>query len=183
MRAILRHHRAQPAVLRTRQSVFSIQTGQVRIKGAELEVLTSVTPNLDLIGAYAYTDARIESGDNAGKRVASVPQQQASLWGKYRLASLGLRDVTVGAGVRYIGESWDGIDTAAHAGLHAVRRHGALGQRPVAAAVQCDQYCRHPQHRHLSVVRRLLLRHGPHAAEHRDVSILRPRHPLRSKTL
>jgi iron complex outermembrane receptor protein len=82
----------------------------VRIKGAELEVLTSVTPNLDLIGAYAYTDARIESGDNAGKRVASVPQQQASLWGKYRLASLGLPEVTVGAGVRYIGESWDGID-------------------------------------------------------------------------
>jgi iron complex outermembrane receptor protein len=90
--------------------IFSIQTGQVRIKGAELEVLTSVTPNLDLIGAYAYTDARIESGDNAGKRVASVPQQQASLWGKYRLASLGLPEVTVGAGVRYIGESWDGID-------------------------------------------------------------------------
>jgi iron complex outermembrane receptor protein len=90
--------------------IYSVQTGQVRIKGAELEVLTSVTPNLDLIGAYAYTDARIESGDNAGKRVASVPQQQASLWGKYRLASLGLPDVTVGAGVRYIGESWDGID-------------------------------------------------------------------------
>jgi iron complex outermembrane receptor protein len=90
--------------------IYSVQTGQARIKGAELEVLTSLTPNLDLIGAYAYTDARIESGDNAGKRVASVPQQQASLWGKYRLASLGLPDVTVGAGVRYIGDSWDGID-------------------------------------------------------------------------
>lgn len=90
--------------------IYSIQTGQVRIKGLELEVLTSITPNLDLIGAYAYTDARIESGDNAGKRVASVPEQQASLWGKYRLASLGLPEVTMGAGVRYIGPSWDGID-------------------------------------------------------------------------
>lgn len=90
--------------------IYSIQTGQVRIKGLELELLTKVTPNIDLIGAYAYTDARIESGDNAGKRVASVPQQQASLWGKYRLTSLGLPDVTVGAGVRYVGPSWDGID-------------------------------------------------------------------------
>jgi iron complex outermembrane receptor protein len=27
------------------------------------------------------------------------------------LTSLGLRDVTLGGGVRYIGESWDGTDT------------------------------------------------------------------------
>jgi iron complex outermembrane receptor protein len=91
-------------------SQFSVQTGQVRIRGAELEVITRVTPDLDLIGAYAYVNAMVESGDNAGKRVETVPEHQASLWAKYRLTALGLQGVTVGAGVRYIGDSWDGKD-------------------------------------------------------------------------
>ncbi|WFU18244.1 TonB-dependent siderophore receptor [Bradyrhizobium sp. CB3481] len=91
-------------------SVFSVQTGQVRIRGAELEVITRVTPALDLIGAYSYLDARVQNGDNAGKHVETVPDHQASLWAKYRLTVVRLPGVTVGAGVRYIGESWDGID-------------------------------------------------------------------------
>ena len=91
--------------------LISAQTGQVRIRGAELEVLSRVTPDLDLIGAYSYLDARVESGDNAGKRVETVPDHQASLWAKYRLSALGLPGVTVGGGVRYIGVSWDGTDT------------------------------------------------------------------------
>ena len=40
-----------------------------------------------------------------------MPANQASLWGKYRLGALGLRDVTVGAGVRYIGEPTEEINT------------------------------------------------------------------------
>jgi iron complex outermembrane recepter protein len=90
--------------------LLSVQTGKVRIRGAELEVITRVTPDLDLIGAYAYVNAVVESGDNAGKRVESVPEHQASLWAKYRLTALGLQGVTVGGGVRYIGDSWDGLD-------------------------------------------------------------------------
>jgi len=92
-------------------SPFSIQTGKVGIRGAELEVITRVTPDLDLIGAYAYINATVESGDNAGKRVETVPEHQASLWAKYRLTALGLQGVTIGGGVRYIGESLDGTDT------------------------------------------------------------------------
>jgi iron complex outermembrane receptor protein len=91
--------------------LISTQTGKVRIRGAELEVITRVTPDLDLIGAYAYVNAMVESGDNAGKRVETVPEHQASLWAKYRLTALGLQGVTIGGGVRYIGESWDGTDT------------------------------------------------------------------------
>jgi iron complex outermembrane receptor protein len=91
--------------------MFSIQTGKVRIRGAELEVLTRITPDLDLIGAYTYLDARVESGDNIGKHVETVPDHQASLWAKYRLTLLGLPGVTLGGGVRYIGQSWDGTDS------------------------------------------------------------------------
>jgi len=74
-------------------------------------VITRVTPDLDLISAYSYLNAIVESGDNAGKHVETVPEQQASLWAKYRLTALGLQGVTVGGGVRYIGQSWDGTDT------------------------------------------------------------------------
>lgn len=91
--------------------LLSIQTGKVRIRGAELEVLARITPELDLIGAYTYLDARVESGDNTGKHVETVPDHQASLWAKYRLALFGLPGVTLGGGVRYIGASWDGTDT------------------------------------------------------------------------
>jgi iron complex outermembrane receptor protein len=91
--------------------MLSAQTGQVRIRGAELEVITRVTPDLDLIGAYSYLDARVQSGDNAGKHVETVPDHQASLWAKYRLTAVGLPGVTVGGGVRYVGQSWDGTDS------------------------------------------------------------------------
>ncbi|MEH2495896.1 iron complex outermembrane receptor protein [Bradyrhizobium sp. AZCC 1678] len=91
--------------------LISAQTGKVRIRGAELEVISRVTPDLDLIGAYSYLNATVESGDNAGKRVETVPEHQASLWAKYRLTAFGLQGVTIGGGVRYIGESWDGTDT------------------------------------------------------------------------
>ncbi|WP_249225590.1 TonB-dependent siderophore receptor [Tardiphaga alba] len=85
----------------------SSQTGQVRIRGAELEVIGKVTADLDIIGSYSYINAKVESGTNIGKSVEGVPNNQASLWGKYRLTAFGLRDVSVGAGVRYIGTSYD----------------------------------------------------------------------------
>ena len=90
---------------------LSSQTGQVRIRGAELEVIGRITPDFDVIGAYSYTSAKVESGDNIGNSVEGVPANQASLWGKYRLASVGLRDVTIGAGVRYIGKSTEETNT------------------------------------------------------------------------
>ncbi|UZE48365.1 TonB-dependent siderophore receptor [Rhodopseudomonas sp. P2A-2r] len=89
----------------------SSQIGQVRIRGAEIEVLGKVTPDFDLIASYSYINAKVEQGDNVGKRLETVPMNQASLWGKYRLGALGLRDVTVGAGVRYIGNAWDETNT------------------------------------------------------------------------
>jgi iron complex outermembrane receptor protein len=91
---------------------LSSQIGQVRIRGAELEVIGKITPDLDVIGSYSYINAKVESGYNVGKSVEGVPANQASLWGMYRLASFGLRDVTVGAGVRYIGVSYEETNTA-----------------------------------------------------------------------
>jgi iron complex outermembrane receptor protein len=89
----------------------SIQTGKVRIRGAELEVLATVASDLDLIGAYTYLDTEVLSGDDMGKRIETVPEHQASLWAKYRFAMFGVQGFSVGGGVRYIGPVWDGTDT------------------------------------------------------------------------
>ena len=89
---------------------LSIQTGKVHIRGAELEVISSVTRDLNVIATLAYTDARVLEGFNAGKRVETVPLYQASLWAKQKFSLWGMRGFSAGAGVRYIGDSWDGAD-------------------------------------------------------------------------
>ena len=66
---------------------LSTQIGQVRIRGAEIEVIGKVTPDLDLIASYSYINAEVERGDNISKTVEGVPADQASLWGKYRLGA------------------------------------------------------------------------------------------------
>jgi iron complex outermembrane receptor protein len=93
--------------------LLSVQTGKVSIQGAELEVLATVWRDLDLIAAYTFLDTEVLSGTNAGKRIETVPAHQASLWAKYRFSLWGVPGFSIGAGVRYIGESWDGTDTIA----------------------------------------------------------------------
>ena len=88
-----------------------VQIGRASIKGAELEVLATFWGDLDIIGAYTYLDAKVVEGDNAGKRIETVPEHAASLWAKYRFMAFGIPGFSVGAGVRYIGEQWDGTDT------------------------------------------------------------------------
>ncbi|HSV54377.1 MAG TPA: TonB-dependent siderophore receptor [Burkholderiaceae bacterium] len=91
----------------------SIQTGEVHAKGLELEAKGSFTGGWSATAAYAYTDARVSrsSGADLGKRLASVPTRSASAWLMRRLSIGGTSGFTLGAGVRYIGESWDGTDT------------------------------------------------------------------------
>jgi iron complex outermembrane receptor protein len=89
---------------------LSIQTGEVRLRGVELEAIAAVTRNLDVIAAYSYIDAQITSGDNTGAHPETVPDHQASLWAKYKFSLFGIPGFSIGAGVRYVGVSWDGTD-------------------------------------------------------------------------
>lgn len=82
---------------------FSVQLGQTRVEGFELEALVGVTSNFNLIANYAYTDAKITSGDDAGSVIFYVPEHLASFWGVYKFDSGYLKNVSIGAGVRYVG--------------------------------------------------------------------------------
>jgi iron complex outermembrane recepter protein len=89
---------------------FAEQTGSVGIRGFEIEALGNVTPNIKMIASYSYTDAEYTGGAEKGFRVESVPRHLASLWSIYTFNEGPLRGFSVGAGVRYIGSSWDGRD-------------------------------------------------------------------------
>ena len=87
---------------------FSVQTGEVRSRGFELEAKTQIGNNTSIIAAYAYTDARTtkdNNPDNVGERSSGVPYNQFSLWSEYQLADLGQPNLMIGAGIRYVGET------------------------------------------------------------------------------
>lgn len=89
-------------------NAFTVQTGEVRSRGLELEAKLQATRSLGLLAAYAYTDARTtRSNDPAevGKRTGAVPRQQLSLWTDYAFGALGLPGWKAGAGVRFVGSS------------------------------------------------------------------------------
>jgi iron complex outermembrane receptor protein len=90
-----------------------LQVGEVRIKGFELEANVALTRALDLVAAYSQTDAKVTQTNTAaelGKRLSSVPGEQASLWARYKFMLAGQGGFSAGAGVRYVGSSWDGRD-------------------------------------------------------------------------
>ena len=87
---------------------FSEQTGEVRVRGLELEARGPVARGLDIIASYAYTDSRVTRANaNAagvsieGNRFAYVPRQQAALWLDYAFQSEAVAGLAFGAGVRH----------------------------------------------------------------------------------
>lgn len=87
---------------------FNVQTGEIRVRGIEAEAQAEVLPALNILVAYAWFDPRITRSNIAGEqgeRPTFVPRQTLSVFSDYRLRSIGLRSVKVGAGVRYVGSS------------------------------------------------------------------------------
>lgn len=87
---------------------FSVQTGEVRTRGIELEGRMSLTNNLDLVGAYTYTDAentKSNSGD-LHKSPTGIPRNMASLWGAYTIPLAPFTGLQIGAGVRHVSRTY-----------------------------------------------------------------------------
>ncbi len=87
---------------------FSVQTGEVRVRGIEAEAQAELVDNLSVLLAYAWFDAKITKSNTPGEqgqRPTFTPRQTLSLFADYRLEAVGLPDVKLGAGARYIGKS------------------------------------------------------------------------------
>jgi iron complex outermembrane receptor protein len=85
---------------------FSIQTGEVRVKGYEFEVRGNITRELEIIGSLSHLDPKVTESNNGdvGKTVPYVALNSASLWSKYSWFNGSLAGLGVGAGVRYVGK-------------------------------------------------------------------------------
>lgn len=82
------------------------QVGQIKVRGLELEATSDVTDNLKLVASYTLTNTEILTGDDKGNRMALIPRNQAALWSDYTWHN-GLFDgFGVGAGVRYVGDTY-----------------------------------------------------------------------------
>ncbi|AWM94713.1 TonB-dependent siderophore receptor [Pseudomonas sp. 31-12] len=82
------------------------QTGEVKVKGLELEAVSDVTENLKIIAAYTLAKSEVQKGDNKGNRLQLMPNQQASLWADYTWHAGVLDGFGIGAGARYTGNTY-----------------------------------------------------------------------------
>ncbi|WP_248742227.1 MULTISPECIES: TonB-dependent siderophore receptor [unclassified Pseudomonas] len=82
------------------------QTGEVKVKGLELEATSDVTENLKVIAAYTLAKSEVQNGVDKGNRLQLMPNQQASLWTDYTWHSGVLDGFGIAGGVRYTGNTY-----------------------------------------------------------------------------
>ncbi|MDP1625852.1 TonB-dependent siderophore receptor [Parvibaculum sp.] len=87
---------------------FSIQTGEVRSRGFEIEGHVQPAAGLTLSAFYTKLDVEYtkDNGGLAGKTPTWVADETASLWAEYALPASMVDGLTVGGGVRYVGETY-----------------------------------------------------------------------------
>ncbi|MCK6878016.1 ferrichrome porin FhuA [Enterobacter bugandensis] len=87
-------------------SFFSVEGGEIRARGVELEAKAALSASVNVVGSYTYTDAEYTTDTNyKGNTPAQVPKHMASLWGDYTMFDGPLSGLTLGTGVRYTGSS------------------------------------------------------------------------------
>ncbi|WP_226858765.1 TonB-dependent siderophore receptor [Diaphorobacter aerolatus] len=81
------------------------QTGEISVRGLELEATTQPVARMNLTAAYTYTQRAIVTASanpaQIGKQATAVPRNQLALWADYRF----LNRIKVGVGARYVGST------------------------------------------------------------------------------
>jgi iron complex outermembrane recepter protein len=92
----------------------SVQTGEIRSRGIELEGVASFDSGLDVRAAYTFLDAEItksnvldDDGEGEdGQQPGRTARHTASLWADYTIPQGDFTGLGFGGGVRYIGSSF-----------------------------------------------------------------------------
>lgn len=94
--------------------IYNVQTGEVRSRGIELSATAEMAKGWNVIAAYTYTDAEVTRSNTAtlGTTPEAVPRNMASLWSDYTVQDGALGGLNMGAGVRYIGSTFNTGNTA-----------------------------------------------------------------------
>lgn len=88
---------------------FSIQDGTQRSRGFETELLGNPLPDLNIMLGYAYNDSNMTKADPTaeGLRPAgSGPYNQFNVWGHYHFSKTWMKNMSIGAGINYVGETY-----------------------------------------------------------------------------
>ena len=89
----------------------TVLEGTQRIRGVEFGATGHVTPSWMVFSGYAFLDNSIVELNNPsqiGNRFLQTPDHNFNLWTTYELP----RSVTVGGGVRHVGERFNGVSNA-----------------------------------------------------------------------
>jgi iron complex outermembrane receptor protein len=85
--------------------LFSIAVGEQQSQGIELDVTGEVSPGWNIIGSYAYIDAKVtEDTDETivGNALFGIPKNKASLWTTYEIQQGSLKGLGFGIGLEYV---------------------------------------------------------------------------------
>jgi iron complex outermembrane receptor protein len=103
---------------------FNVQQGEVRSRGLEFEARGNLTANLEVIGGLTLLDTEVTESTvpaTLGKRPQAAPEYYGSVWANYAF-DFGVFDgLTVGGGVRFVGDSYaDDANTVSASGYTLV---------------------------------------------------------------
>ena len=85
---------------------LSVPSGEQRSRGVELNLVGSPLPGWQIVGTYAYTDARVTEDNRAGvvdNRLVGSPLESGGVWSRYEFPDGALRGLGFGAGVYLFG--------------------------------------------------------------------------------
>ncbi|MEX0267526.1 TonB-dependent siderophore receptor [Leptolyngbyaceae cyanobacterium UHCC 1019] len=93
---------------------FSIQTGEQRSRGIELDIAGEILPGWKIAAGYSYTDARITEDNTLaiGNRINNVPEHAVSLWTTYEVQTGSLKGLGFGLGLFYVGQRQGDLDNS-----------------------------------------------------------------------
>jgi len=122
---------------------YQAQDGEVRSRGVELELKTSLEA-FDVLAAAGYIDSIYTAstyGDEGNRSEAQAPVS-ASLWVDYHVTAAGLDGLTVGGGARYTGrkpgDSSNSFDVPAYTVYDATLRYDLGRLQPSLRGLQAS---------------------------------------------
>lgn len=109
----------QTNVVSTRTQItplFGVQTGEVKVRGGEIELVTRIREQLSINASYSYLDSEVTKDDNfpgaVGARLVTTPKHKAGLFVDYTIQRGALGGLGFGAGGRYSSRSAGSLPNA-----------------------------------------------------------------------
>ena len=85
---------------------FSIQIGEQRSRGIELNMAGEILPGWNIYAGYAYTDARVteDNTPTVGNQLYNTPENAFNLWTSYEIQKGSLQGLGFGVGFFFVGD-------------------------------------------------------------------------------